>query len=107
MLGSRPLEREGDANQVKGGARRAAAKVQAGIDKVADRISEGVARAGDTTRGAVKRTAIGARRMASRVDPFVSERPYSAVGIALGAGVVLGLLLARRGPKVIYVKPRD
>lgn len=106
-LGSKALEREGEANQVKGGARRAAGKVQAGIDKVADRISEGVARAGDTTRGAVERTAIGAQQVASRVDPFVSERPYSAAGLAFGAGIVLGLLLAGRGPKVIYVKPRD
>jgi len=106
-LGSKALQREGEANEVKGGARRAAGKVQARIDKIADKISEGVARAGDTTRGAVERTAIGAQRVAGRVDPFVSERPYSAVGIALGAGVVLGLLLAGRGPKIIYVNPRD
>ncbi|MGH6910679.1 MAG: hypothetical protein ACREEG_10875 [Phenylobacterium sp.] len=33
------------------------------------------------------------------------ERPYAALGATLAAGVVIGLLLNSRGPKIIYVKP--
>jgi hypothetical protein len=28
-------------------------------------------------------------------------------GLALAVGVVIGMLLNSRGPKIIYVKPRD
>ncbi len=33
---------------------------------------------------------------AKAVDEAVHERPYQAVGVALGAGVLIGFLLARR-----------
>jgi ElaB/YqjD/DUF883 family membrane-anchored ribosome-binding protein len=38
---------------------------------------------------------------------MATERPYAVAGLALAAGVVIGMLLNSRGPKIIYVKPRD
>ena len=41
----------------------------------------------------------------ARVDPMVREQPYVALGVAATVGLLAGLLLAGRGPKVIYIKP--
>ena len=46
-----------------------------------------------------------ARDLAQAVDPFVKDRPYATLALALIAGVILGGLLLGRGPRVIYVKP--
>lgn len=99
------LEARGAGNQLKGGARKAAAKVQKQIDGIADRVVEGVAKVGEQTRTYYDRTSVQARKVAERVDPFVHEKPYAALGVTLAAGVLLGLLLNSRGPKIIYVKP--
>lgn len=53
------------------------------------------------------RARLKADGVAQTVDPFVKQRPYAALGLAAAAGLVMGLLFAGRGPKVIYVKPRD
>jgi ElaB/YqjD/DUF883 family membrane-anchored ribosome-binding protein len=99
------LEARGAANQLKGGARKAADKVQQKIDGLADRVADGVAKVGEQTRSVYDRTSVKARKVAERVEPFVHEKPYSALGLTLAAGVVIGLLLNSRGPRVIYVKP--
>ncbi|HZL01005.1 MAG TPA: CsbD family protein [Caulobacteraceae bacterium] len=44
--------------------------------------------------------------IAAEIDPFVRDKPYLAVAIAAAAGLLAGLLIAGRGPRVIYVKPR-
>jgi len=99
------LEARGAADQLKGGARKAAAKVQKQIDGIADRVAGGVAKVGEQTRTYYDRTSVQARKVAERVDPFVHEKPYAALGVTLAAGLLIGLLLNSRGPKVIYVKP--
>lgn len=48
-----------------------------------------------------------ARDLAEAVDPFVKDRPYATLVLALIAGVIIGGLFLGRGPKVIYVKPRE
>ena len=50
-------------------------------------------------------TYAAARDMAQQVDPFVKERPYVALGLAILAGLIIGGLFLPRGPRVIYVKP--
>lgn len=48
-----------------------------------------------------------AREIADAVDPFVKDRPYAALALAIIAGVILGGLFLGRGPKVVYLKPRE
>lgn len=48
-----------------------------------------------------------ARDIAEAVDPFVKDRPYATLVLALIAGVIIGGLFLGRGPKVIYVRPRE
>ncbi len=91
--------------KAKATAQQAASKVQAGIDRVAGRISEGVSKAADCTVAVYDRTATRARKAVETVQPMVRERPFAAAGVALGLGVVIGMLMAARSPKVIYIKP--
>ncbi len=100
------LKVRGATDQASGAARKATGKVQAQIDKVASKLSDGVSKAADKTAATYDRAAVQAKKAAETVDPFVHERPYAAAGLALGVGVVIGMLLARPGPKIIYVKPR-
>lgn len=85
------------------------------IEGIADKVSEHVAAAGDQASAAVEkvadgassayeRAASGAHKAADTIEPLVQERPYAALGIAAGIGIVLGLLIAGRGPKVVYVR---
>jgi ElaB/YqjD/DUF883 family membrane-anchored ribosome-binding protein len=106
-LGSEDLGTDGAVREAKGRARKVAGKVQDGIDKVADQLSGAVATAGETTRSAYDVTSQRARQIADKVQPIVDERPYAFAAVALGVGVVIGLLLNAGGPKIIYVKPRD
>ena len=106
-MGSRDLAASGAARQTTGQARAMAGKIQDTIDKVAGQLSGTVAKAGEKTRSAYELTAERAQRVAERVRPVATERPYAVAGAALVAGMVIGMLLNSRGPKVIYVKPRD
>ncbi len=71
---------------------------------LADRASAVVSKAGDRAQDAYSRAAARAQDVADTIDPFVQERPYAALVIAAGIGVLVGLLMAWRGPKTIYVK---
>lgn len=62
-------------------------------------IDEASDRAGDAY--------VAARELASAVDPFVKDRPYLALGMAVVAGFLIGAVFLGRGPKVVYVKPRE
>jgi ElaB/YqjD/DUF883 family membrane-anchored ribosome-binding protein len=44
----------------------------------------------------VKTVAKSARRQAARADDAIRAKPYHAMGIAAGLGLVAGLLIARR-----------
>jgi ElaB/YqjD/DUF883 family membrane-anchored ribosome-binding protein len=99
------LQARGGVNQLKGGARKAVGKAQTKLDDFAGQVADRVSKVGEQTRAVYDRTSKQAREVAQRVEPLVHERPYSSLGVALAAGVLIGLLLNSRGPKVIYVKP--
>jgi ElaB/YqjD/DUF883 family membrane-anchored ribosome-binding protein len=80
-------------------AETAADKVLDAADKASAFVAEAGARAQEAYRSAAGR----AQDVADTIDPFVQERPYLAVAIAAGIGLVVGLLLAGNGPKIIYV----
>ena len=77
------------------------------VSKVADTAHEAISKTTDQVGQVVDRASGALQDVKGRVDPFVGERPYAALGIAAGLGLVVGLLLAGRGPKTIYVRPRS
>jgi ElaB/YqjD/DUF883 family membrane-anchored ribosome-binding protein len=111
----------GDTAALRGAAERASGTIQSASDRVQDAIDEGagtaaekvsdladrasalVSRVGERAQDAYSRTAERAQEAVDIIDPFVQERPYAALAIAAGIGVVVGLLMAGRGPKIIYV----
>ena len=48
----------------------------------------------------------GVSGFAREVTQTIEERSYLAVAVAAAIGLLAGLLIAGRGPRVIYVKPR-
>jgi ElaB/YqjD/DUF883 family membrane-anchored ribosome-binding protein len=62
--------------------------LQALRDRLRDTIS------GVQTR--VKTIAKAARRQAGRADDTIRANPYQAIGVAVGLGLIAGLLIARR-----------
>lgn len=82
-----------------------AEKLTAGISDAGDQASAAVSKLGDQAIGVYDRASVAAQKMGETIEPLVKERPYAALGIAAFVGAVAGLLLAGRGPKVIYVRP--
>ena len=79
-------------------------KVQTLIGKAADQASASVGKLSDQAKNVYGRAAQTTQKAKDVVDPFVQERPYVALGLAAGAGLLLGLLLSGRGSRVIYVR---
>jgi ElaB/YqjD/DUF883 family membrane-anchored ribosome-binding protein len=73
------------------------------VSALADQASELVAKAGEHAQKVYSQAAGRAQDAADIIDPFVQERPYAALAIAAGIGLVVGLLMGGRRPKIIYV----
>ena len=97
-LGDGEMQVRGGARRVEGHVQEAAGSVQDVLGDMADQARAAVAKAGDT----YGRVSGAARDIAQRVE----DQPYAAVGVAAAIGLLVGLLIAGRGPKVVYVKPR-
>ena len=106
-VGSDDLQARGAAMQVKGQTQKVLGVSQETVDKAADAVKSAASQAGEQARDIYDQAQERVRTLRETVDPFVQRRPYPALGIALLAGLVLGRLLAGRGPRVIYVKPRS
>jgi len=78
--------------------------VQDALAQAADQTRVAVSRIGDQAKDSYGMALERARTVAETVDPFVQKSPYAALAMAAGIGLVVGLLMAGRGPKVIYVK---
>jgi len=83
----------------------AAAAAKEIIGKATDRARAALESATDQVSDAYSRASDKAKDIADTVDPFVQEKPYLSLGLAVLGGFILGLLLAGRGPRTIYVKP--
>lgn len=60
--------------------------------KAEQALEEVKSRLGDASDGYYHR----ARKVANRADDYVHDKPWQGIGIGAAAGLVLGLLLARR-----------
>ena len=77
--------------------------LKATASQTGERIEKARARAEESLRAARVRLQqagqameANAREAAEKIDGAVRENPWSAVGIAAGVGVIIGILLARR-----------
>jgi ElaB/YqjD/DUF883 family membrane-anchored ribosome-binding protein len=83
--------------------RDAEALLKATSGEAGEKVTEARARAEQTLRDARERlklaeedTAKRSREMVDDAETYVRSNPWQAVGIAAGAGLILGLLLGRR-----------
>lgn len=97
---------KGAAKQVEGNAQAATGKAQEALNDAIEKVTALVAKLKDQVNDLYGQANDRAHKVAERVDPYVHENPYQAAGVALAVGLLAGLLIAGRGPKVIVVKPR-
>jgi ElaB/YqjD/DUF883 family membrane-anchored ribosome-binding protein len=65
------------------------------VSAARERIQENLAAAKEHLAVAQQHVAAKARQAARVTDEYVHENPWRAVGIAAGAGLIVGLLIAR------------
>ena len=108
-MSSTTFEDEADdlARGVRDKAQAASAKAHSKIDDAASLVSDTAFKASAQAKDLYGQVSERAHSVAEQVDPYVKHRPYAAMGVVAAVGLVAGLLMAGRGPKVIYVKPRD
>jgi uncharacterized protein YjbJ (UPF0337 family) len=90
---------------VRGGVREGVGHAQEAAGAAQDILEEAVGhvKSAASTAG---RAYEGMSGFAREVAQTIEERSYLSVAAAAAIGLLVGLLLAGRGPKVIYVKPR-
>lgn len=83
----------GDAEDVlKAAAKQGGEYLGAARERLERSVSVAKAELADAEQALVAR----ARRHARETDEYVHDHPWSAIGIAAGAGLLIGLLIGRR-----------
>jgi ElaB/YqjD/DUF883 family membrane-anchored ribosome-binding protein len=73
-------------------ANQAGEKATVAREKIQESLQRAKVKLSDVEQVAVERT----KQAANATDHYVRENPWAAVGIAAGAGLLLGLLIGRR-----------
>ena len=91
--------------QMRGGVREGVGHVQEAAGTAQEILEEAVShvKSAASTAGNVYGGVSGIAREVART---IEERSYLSVALAAALGLLAGLLIAGRGPKIIYVKPR-
>lgn len=84
--------RENNAENMTGSGRTMGEAAATAAERIGDSLNQGREAMEEMQTVLVERT----RECVEATDNFVRENPWRAVGIAAGAGVIIGLLLARR-----------
>jgi ElaB/YqjD/DUF883 family membrane-anchored ribosome-binding protein len=95
------------ARKVSDTARSTSATAQRKIGGAAGYVSEAAMRVSTQAKDLYGEVTGRARKVAQTVDPYVKGQPYATMGLAAAAGLLLGLMMAGHGPKVIYVEPKS
>jgi ElaB/YqjD/DUF883 family membrane-anchored ribosome-binding protein len=81
------------------------------ISEAAERLMDASERASliarqfsDRAAQAYGQARVTAREVDSNLQPFIKERPYVALALAVGVGFLLARTFMSGGPKVIYVE---
>jgi ElaB/YqjD/DUF883 family membrane-anchored ribosome-binding protein len=94
------------ARKVSDTAQSAGANAQRRIGEAASYVSQAASKASAQAKDLYGDVAGRARKLADTVDPYVKDKPYATMGLVAVAGLLFGLIMAGRGPKVIYVDPK-
>ena len=73
-------------------ASQAGEKVSAARERIQASLASAKIKLSDAERAALEK----AKEAAKATDEFVHEHPWQAIGIAAGAGLLLGILISRR-----------
>jgi ElaB/YqjD/DUF883 family membrane-anchored ribosome-binding protein len=95
------------AHTVSDTAQSTGSSAQRKIGEAANAISGAAMKAGGQAKDIYGEVSSRARTAARQVDPYVKGKPYAAMGIVAVAALLIGLIMAGRGPKVIYVQETD
>jgi ElaB/YqjD/DUF883 family membrane-anchored ribosome-binding protein len=88
-------------------ARSTSSLAQRKIGEAANYVSHAAVRASSQAKDLYSEVTGKARRVVQRVDPYVKGKPYAAMGMVAVAGLLVGLIMAGRGPRVIYIEARE
>jgi uncharacterized protein YjbJ (UPF0337 family) len=91
--------------QVRGGVREGVGHVQEAAGVAQEVLEEAVGHV-KTAASTAGRVYGGVHGFAREVARTIEQRSYLSVAVAAALGLLAGLLIAGRGPRVIYVKPR-
>jgi ElaB/YqjD/DUF883 family membrane-anchored ribosome-binding protein len=107
-MSTNSIDHEADqlAQKVSDTAQSAGASAQRKIGEAAGYVSEAATKASAQAKDLYGEVSGHARKIAETVDPYVKGKPYATMGLVAVAGLLFGLIVAGRGPKVIYVEPR-
>ena len=100
------VQAQDQARQLQGQVQAAAGAAHDTSTKAADTAHDAVSTVADRAGQAYGRAARAFASVRDRVDPFIEEKPYAALGMAAGVGLVVGLLLAGGGSRTVYVRSR-
>ena len=95
------------ARTVSDTARSTSSQAQRKIGEAAGAISDAAMKASHQAKDFYGEVSGKARQVVRQVDPYVKGKPYATMGVVAVTGLLLGLIMAGRGPKVIYVEPKD
>jgi len=98
MLDDPEMKIRGGVREGVGHIQEAAGSAQEILEEAVDQLKSAADAAGKVYGGVS-----GFTRDVART---IEERSYFSVAVAAAVGLMVGLLLASRGPKIIYVKPR-
>jgi ElaB/YqjD/DUF883 family membrane-anchored ribosome-binding protein len=93
--------------QVRGDILHAKGKANDLIGTAKDAVVHAADKAGGRARKVYVQAKDRVVGVTQRVEPFVQEKPYVALGLAAAVGLLVGVHLAGRNPRVIYVTPAD
>jgi uncharacterized protein YjbJ (UPF0337 family) len=98
------LKIKGESRQFQGKIEGAVGATKDAMNSAADQLGALFAKAGGQARDMYGVARGRAQDMADTIDPFVREKPYTAMAIGLAAGLILGGLFLNNAARVVYLK---
>ena len=93
----------GEQTQAKGKLNEVSGTIQNTAGKVKDQAQEAYGKVKDQAQDVMGQAKGKAQDLSGDLEDRVREQPLVSVGVAVGLGVVLGLLL-RGGRKTVYIR---